>query len=166
MMFFDVWAHTGIHCATGNVDCMDSVTGKAGCPENLMYPGQSAVQLMLVLLMLVCVPWMLLPKPLILKKRHEARLAAGYTQLDNDDAADGAARKLLSPVRVAAEPTLSERPAQAPSEQPHRTSRCLLPLAAAPQHRLRRPVGSAEHPSPFPSVCREIDEPAYHPNGH
>jgi hypothetical protein len=65
--------------------------GKAGCPENLMYPGQAYVQLLLVLVMLVCVPWMLLPKPLILKKRHEARLAAGYAELNDDDDADNSA---------------------------------------------------------------------------
>ena len=56
-----------------------------------MYPGQAYVQLLLVLVMLVCVPWMLLPKPLILKKRHEARLAAGYAELNDDDDADNSA---------------------------------------------------------------------------
>ena len=48
-----------------------------------MYPG--TVQVVLLLVLLVAVPWMLLPKPLILKKRHEARVAAGYAPLAHDE---------------------------------------------------------------------------------
>mmetsp|Transcript_17767 Transcript_17767/g.24563 ORF Transcript_17767/g.24563 Transcript_17767/m.24563 type:complete len:848 (+) Transcript_17767:114-2657(+) len=75
----------------GNVDCMDSITGKAGCSENLMYSGQGGVQLFLVFVMLVCIPWMLLPKPLILKKRHEENMRAGFNLLveDDDDSSNG-----------------------------------------------------------------------------
>jgi len=68
----------------GNVDCTDE-NGVAGCPENLMFAGQGGFQLFLVLVMFVCVPCMLFPKPLILKKRHEARLAQGFMHLDDDD---------------------------------------------------------------------------------
>eukprot|EP00891_Asterochloris_glomerata_P009677 jgi/Astpho2/9677/Aster-03937 len=62
----------------GNVDCYsgkDPTTGQdiRGCPENKMYAGQGAVQVLLLLVALVAVPWMLIPKPYILKKRHEAR---------------------------------------------------------------------------------------------
>jgi V-type ATPase 116kDa subunit family len=40
---------------------------------NSMYPGQAFLQVVLLLAAVVAVPVMLLPKPLILKKRHEAR---------------------------------------------------------------------------------------------
>lgn len=41
--------------------------------ENELFAGQRTVQLVLLLLALVAVPWMLLPKPLLLKKQHEYR---------------------------------------------------------------------------------------------
>ena len=65
--------------APGNVDCTDKATGKAGCPENVILgsaKGQAFFQNLLLLTAFVCVPWMLVPKPLILKKRHEAAMKA------------------------------------------------------------------------------------------
>ncbi|XP_030523170.1 V-type proton ATPase subunit a3 [Rhodamnia argentea] len=41
--------------------------------ENQLFPGQKTVQLVLLLLALISVPWMLLPKPFLLKKQHEER---------------------------------------------------------------------------------------------
>ncbi|EEF49468.1 V-type proton ATPase subunit a3 [Ricinus communis] len=41
--------------------------------ENQLFPGQKTAQLVLLLLALVSVPWMLLPKPLLLKKQHQDR---------------------------------------------------------------------------------------------
>uniref|UniRef100_A0ACD5WNC7 Uncharacterized protein n=2 Tax=Avena sativa TaxID=4498 RepID=A0ACD5WNC7_AVESA len=41
--------------------------------ENQLFPGQKIVQPVLLLLALVSVPWMLIPKPFILKKQHEQR---------------------------------------------------------------------------------------------
>ncbi len=38
-----------------------------------MFAGQAGLQVFLLLISFVAVPWMLLPKPLILKKRHEQR---------------------------------------------------------------------------------------------
>lgn len=38
------------------------------------------VQVFLLLIAFAAVPWMLIPKPYILKKRHEARLAQVLTQ--------------------------------------------------------------------------------------
>ncbi len=66
--------------APGNVDCTDPVTGIAACPENVILgtaTGQAFFQNLLLLIAFVCVPWMLIPKPYILKKRHEASLKAG-----------------------------------------------------------------------------------------
>jgi V-type H+-transporting ATPase subunit a len=48
--------------------------------DNRMYSSQMYVQVGLLLLALVCVPWMLVPKPYLLKRDHERR-AAGYTKL-------------------------------------------------------------------------------------
>ncbi|XP_030447034.2 V-type proton ATPase subunit a3-like isoform X1 [Syzygium oleosum] len=41
--------------------------------ENQLFVGQKFLQVMLLLLALAAVPWMLFPKPLILKKQHEER---------------------------------------------------------------------------------------------
>ncbi|KAJ4832151.1 V-type proton ATPase subunit a3 [Turnera subulata] len=41
--------------------------------ENQLFTGQKLVQQVLLLLALVSVPWMLLPKPILLKKQHENR---------------------------------------------------------------------------------------------
>ncbi|XP_022144381.1 V-type proton ATPase subunit a2-like [Momordica charantia] len=41
--------------------------------ENQLFPGQKFLQLMLLLSALIAVPWMLLPKPFLLKKQHEER---------------------------------------------------------------------------------------------
>jgi len=41
--------------------------------ENQLFWGQRTVQMVLLLLALVAVPWMLLPKPLLLKRQHDQR---------------------------------------------------------------------------------------------
>ncbi|KAG2446982.1 hypothetical protein HYH02_008136 [Chlamydomonas schloesseri] len=45
-------------------------------PSQILIPGQPGLQVFLLLIAFVAVPWMLLPKPLILKKRNEALQAA------------------------------------------------------------------------------------------
>ena len=52
------------------------LTCKGACPENAMLPAQGALQVLLLLAALIAVPWMLFPKPYILKARHEARARA------------------------------------------------------------------------------------------
>ncbi|XP_021286533.1 V-type proton ATPase subunit a3 [Herrania umbratica] len=54
--------------------------------ENQLFPGQKTVQLVLLLLALVSVPWMLLPKPFLLKKQHENRhQGQSYAPLESTD---------------------------------------------------------------------------------
>ncbi|KAJ4807196.1 V-type proton ATPase subunit a [Rhynchospora pubera] len=54
--------------------------------ENQLFPGQKTLQLVLLLLALVSVPWMLIPKPLLLKKQHEQRHQGHqYTALESTD---------------------------------------------------------------------------------
>jgi len=62
-------------------------------PANTLFPGQASIQVLLVLLALVCVPWMLLTKPYVLKKRHEASQTgsgggAAYLHVNSDESDD------------------------------------------------------------------------------
>ncbi|WFD25000.1 hypothetical protein MEQU1_003707 [Malassezia equina] len=47
-------------------------------PDAQLYAGQASVQMFLLLLALVCVPWMLCAKPYLLWKEHQQRQGAGY----------------------------------------------------------------------------------------
>ncbi|XP_061350692.1 V-type proton ATPase subunit a3-like [Gastrolobium bilobum] len=54
--------------------------------ENQLFGGQKFLQLALLLLALVAVPWMLLPKPFLLKKQHQERhQGQSYSLLHNTD---------------------------------------------------------------------------------
>lgn len=69
------------------------VTCGGDCQENMMYPGQSLAQVVFVLGAILMIPLMLLPKPLILRARHRARMGAhnaAYGQLSSDDEAPAA----------------------------------------------------------------------------
>jgi len=68
----------------GNVDCDDGM-GNKECPENLMFRGQGGLQLFLVFIIVICIPWMLFPKPLILRKRHEEKRQAGFHALRDEE---------------------------------------------------------------------------------
>eukprot|EP00835_Amoeboradix_gromovi_P004553 NODE_361_length_10144_cov_0.288402.p3 type:complete len:711 gc:universal NODE_361_length_10144_cov_0.288402:605-2737(+) len=49
-----------------------------GTVDDPFYEGQATLQVILILVALVCVPVMLLGKPLLLKRQHERKLALGY----------------------------------------------------------------------------------------
>ncbi|KAL3514704.1 hypothetical protein ACH5RR_027421 [Cinchona calisaya] len=54
--------------------------------ENQLFLGQKFLQLLLLLLAVVAVPWMLIPKPLLLKKQHQERhRGQSYTPLYNTE---------------------------------------------------------------------------------
>lgn len=54
--------------------------------ENQLFPGQKFLQIVLLLLALVAVPWMLFPKPFLLKKQHQERhQGQSYALLDSTD---------------------------------------------------------------------------------
>ena len=69
------------------------LTCKGGCLENRMFHGQGFLQVLLLLVALVSVPWMLIPKPMILKKRWEERAGASalYRRNNNANGNSGAA---------------------------------------------------------------------------
>lgn len=49
-------------------------------PDSQIYSGQAGLQVFLLLLALVCVPWMLLPKPLILNAEHKASAKKAHVE--------------------------------------------------------------------------------------
>lgn len=61
----------------------------ADLDDNQMFPGQKYLQITLLLLALVSVPWMLLPKPLILRSRHIKKSQGhAYNMLGGSDNED------------------------------------------------------------------------------
>jgi V-type H+-transporting ATPase subunit a len=53
-------------------------------PRGQLFTGQAIVQNILLLAALMAVPWMLLPKPLILKARHDKKVRDAYRPLTDD----------------------------------------------------------------------------------
>jgi V-type H+-transporting ATPase subunit a len=52
-----------------------------GTIEEQLYPGQKYVQIFLVLIAAICVPWLLIYKPLILKRQNDKAVQLGYSDL-------------------------------------------------------------------------------------
>lgn len=52
-----------------------------GTVDHQLYPGQGPVQLVLLAVALVCVPWLLLYKPLALRRAHNHSVALGYSEV-------------------------------------------------------------------------------------
>ncbi|EMG45786.1 Vacuolar ATP synthase subunit a [Candida maltosa Xu316] len=52
-----------------------------GTIEEPLYPGQKYIQIFLVLIAAICVPWLLIYKPLVLKKQNDRAIQLGYSDL-------------------------------------------------------------------------------------
>ncbi|CAK9435364.1 uncharacterized protein LODBEIA_P00910 [Lodderomyces beijingensis] len=54
-----------------------------GTIEEQLYPGQKYVQISLVLIAAVCVPWLLIYKPFVLKRQNDRAVQLGYSDINS-----------------------------------------------------------------------------------
>jgi V-type H+-transporting ATPase subunit a len=57
------------------IDTLINIALKPGVVDEPMYAGQAGVQTVLLLVAFACVPWLLMAKPLYLKRQHDAEHA-------------------------------------------------------------------------------------------
>lgn len=60
-----------------------------GTVEDPMFPGQAGLQMFLLGLAGICVPWMLVTKPYLEYREHQKTTAAGYVGIDTVEDPDG-----------------------------------------------------------------------------
>ena len=52
-----------------------------GCETGYLYAGEREFQSLLVIVAVICVPWMLLAKPLLIRRAHNQKMATGTRYL-------------------------------------------------------------------------------------
>jgi V-type H+-transporting ATPase subunit a len=79
------WTHPGNGGASiiNTMICMGLMQPLS--PEQEMFQGQQSFQSMNLVLLLLCVPWMLFPKPAALYYQHKQQQANGYQQIGHHD---------------------------------------------------------------------------------
>jgi V-type H+-transporting ATPase subunit a len=98
-------------------------------PEDEMFRGQGPLQVFLLLLAAVCVPWMLCVKPYLLWKEHKKKEGAGYRTVAADEAHGRDSGELGNE-----EEGRAQGEADAEDDEEHVRSRCPTAIFSATEH--------------------------------
>lgn len=72
------WSQPGVGAPPSLLNMLIFMFLSPGTVEDQMFAGQGPLQVTLLLIALICVPWMLITKPYVLWKEHNKTIAQGY----------------------------------------------------------------------------------------